>query len=137
MEIKVEDYLSEAEMKEIAVEAFKDKIHQAFGGDEYTPQGKEKDRQIKNAVAKWITDYVETVLTEEDKQIIREKTHEAIRDAHYEYRIFEKPDAWDRTEYTAYKVITEAVKKNEDYIKEQITKAIKKKFEIVDETPAN
>lgn len=128
MNIQIEDYLSEGEMKEIAVEAFKEKIHEAFGGDQYTEGGKEKDRQIRNAVAKWIEDYVETVLTEEDKQTIRDKTHEAIRNASYEFHIFEKPDVWDRTEYTAYKVITQAVKDNEDFIKAKVTEAIIEKF---------
>ena len=128
MEINIDDFISEDERREIAIETFRDKIKEAFGGDEYSDSGKERDRVVKNAVSKWITDYVETTLTEEDKKLIREKTVEAIRDAHYEYRIFEKPDVWDRTEYTAYRVVTQAVKENEDFIKEKVTEAIIEHF---------
>lgn len=130
MEIDINNYISENEKREIALEIFRDKVKEAFGGDQYTDSGKERDRVIKNAVHHWIVEYVEKTLTDEDKQTIRDNALKAIKDANYEFRVFEKPDVWNRTEYTAYKVITQAVKENEDYIKEKVAEEIRKKFTL-------
>lgn len=128
MEINIDNYISEDEKREIALEIFRDKVKEAFGGDQYTDSGKERDRVIRNAVYHWIVEYVEKTLTEEDKEAIRTNALNAIKDANYEFQVFKKPDVWDRTEYTAYKVITQAVKENEDFIKEKVTEAIIKRF---------
>lgn len=130
MDIKVEDYLSQEEMKEIATEAFKSKIHQAFGGDQYSSSGKERDRVVKNSVAHWITEYIESLLTEDDKEIIKKGVEDAIKKESYSYFVFKKPDVWDRTEYTAHKIITQSVKENEEYIKYKVKESIIKKFEV-------
>lgn len=128
MEINIDNYISEEEKREIALEIFRDKIKEAFGGDEYTDSGKERDRVVKNAVAQWITDYIESNLTEDDKEIIKKNVRESIERESYSFYIFKRPDVWDRTEYTAYKIITQAVKDNEDFIKAKVTESIIKKF---------
>lgn len=130
MEIDIDKYISEEEKKEIALDIFRDKIKEAFGGDEYSHSGKERDRVIKNAVAHWITEYIENLLTEDDKQIIQNNVIESIKKANYSFYIFQKPDVWDRTEYTAYQIITQVVKENEPFIKEKVNEEILKKFTL-------
>jgi len=128
MEINIDNYISEDEKREIALEIFRDKVKKAFGGDQYSDSGKERDRVIKNAVAHWITEYIETTLTNEDKLLLQDNVRESIVKANYSFYIFSKPDVWDRTEYTAHKVITQAVKENEEFIKSKVTEAIVERF---------
>lgn len=128
MEINIDNYISEDEKREIALEIFRDKVKGAFGGDQYSDSGKERDRVIKNAVAHWITEYIETTLTDEDKVLLQNNVRDSIAKANYSFYIFSKPDAWDRTEYTAHKVITQAVKENEEFIKSKVIEAIVERF---------
>lgn len=133
MEIKLEDYITEEEKKEIIISQFKEDISKMFGGDEYSTTGKDRDRIIKNSVAHWITEYIEKTLTEEDKNIIKENVMNTIRSKNdLSFYIFQKPDVWDRTEYTAYKIIQTAVKENEQFIKDKVTESIKQKFTLQD-----
>lgn len=130
MNIDIDKHLTESEKKEIAIQVFKENIEKAFGGSQFTDSGKERDRVIKNSVAKWISDYVESLLTEEDKLMIIDKTREAISSSNYSFYVFQKPDVWDRTEYTAYKVITDEVKNNTDFIQNKVKEAIIKQFSL-------
>lgn len=130
MNINIDDYISESEKKEIAISVFSDSIKSAFGGSEYTDSGKERDRIVKNAVVKWIAEYVETILTDEDKALIREETYKAIKGASYEFKIFQKPDIWDRDEYSVYKIIQTAVKENEEFIKKRVTESVVNMFTL-------
>lgn len=133
MEIKIEDYITEEEKKEIVISQFREDISKMFGGDEYTSTGKDRDRIIKNSVAHWITEYIEKTLTDEDKNIIRENVLNTIKtENNLSFYIFKKPDVWDRTEYTAYQIIQNAVKENEQFIKDKVTESIKQKFTIND-----
>ena len=121
MEIKIEDYITEEEKKEIVISQFKEDVSKMFGGNEYTSTGKDRDRIIKNSVAHWITEYIEKTLTDEDKNTIRENVLDTIKNRNdLSFYIFQKPDVWDRTEYTAYKIIQNAVKENEQFIKDKI-----------------
>lgn len=133
MENKIENYITEEEKKEIALSMFKDKIQEAFGGDEYTPSGKEADRVMKNAVALWITEYIEKILTDKQKNTIRKNVENTIKEkTDLSYYIFQKPDVWDRSEYTAYSIINKAIKENEEFIKKSVSKEILKKFTLED-----
>ena len=131
MEIKIEDYITEEEKKEIVISQFKEDVSKMFGGNEYTSTGKDRDRIIKNSVAHWITEYIEKTLTDEDKNTIRENVLDTIKNRNdLSFYIFQKPDVWDRTEYTAYKIIQNAVKENEQFIKDKVTESIKQKFTL-------
>ena len=131
MEIKIEDYITEEEKKEIVISQFKEDVSKMLGGNEYTSTGKDRDRIIKNSVAHWITEYIEKTLTDEDKNTIRENVLDTIKNRNdLSFYIFQKPDVWDRTEYTAYKIIQNAVKENEQFIKDKVTESIKQKFTL-------
>lgn len=131
MEIKIEDYITEEEKKEIVISQFKEDVSKMFGGNEYTSTGKDRDRIIKNSVAHWITEYIEKTLTDEDKNTIRENVLDTIKNRNdLSFYIFQKPDVWDRTEYTAYKIIQNAVKENGQFIKDKVTESIKQKFTL-------
>ena len=129
MEINIEDYISEEQQKEIVIDVFRKSIEDAFGRDEYSDSGKERDRVIKNAVSHWITEYIEKTLTEEDKNLIRETLKKTIESGNYGYYLFKSPDVWDRKEYTVHKLMEKAVRENEGFILDRVTREIKEKFE--------
>jgi hypothetical protein len=124
MEIEIDDYISEDEKKEIAISVFTTAVEKAFGGSEYDTSGKERDRVIKNAVSKWIETHIESILTDEDKQLIKDTVQKTIKKEDYSFHVFSKPDVWDRTEYSAYVAIREAVKSNQKFIENKVTESI-------------
>ncbi len=126
----IEDYLSLEERKEIATRIFTERVQSAFGGDQYSASGKEADRVIKNAVAHWITEYVENSLTAEHRELIRAGVDRAINGENYSFYLFKRPDVWDRTEYTIYTIINQALKENEEFIKNKVSESILDKFTL-------
>lgn len=130
MEIDIDKYLSEEEKKNIVIDTFKERITQAFGGNEYSSSGKEADRIVKNAVAHWIASYVETILTDEDKTKIRNAVQNVVEHANYEFYLFQKPDVWDRTEFSFYKILNSSLKENQEFIAEKIKEELVKKLQI-------
>ena len=133
IEIELDDYISEEEKKEIVIETFRENIEGAFGGGEFDQSSKERERIINNSVAKWIEQHIESILTEDDINVLTENVKKTIHEKNdYSFYVFAKPDIWDRTEYSAYKIIAQAVKENENYIKEKVTESIKKTFDISD-----
>lgn len=128
MNIDIDKYISEDEKREIALDIFRTAIEKAFGGTEYDQSGKERDRVIRNAVAKWIETHIESILSDEDRQTIKDTVQKTIHKEDYSFYVFSRPSVWDRTEYSAYKAITDAVKLNKDFIENKVIEAVTKMF---------
>ena len=124
IEIELNNYITEEDKKEIVLDVFRDRINKAFGGDEYSNSGKEADRLMKNAISYWLTNEIEKVMTNEMKETIKNKAVEAIESKNYSFEIFQKPDTWDRSEFSAYKIIQDVIKNKREIIEEWAEKEL-------------
>ena len=115
MDINFEDYLSEAERKQIVANVFMANCQQRFE--------KDAERIFQNAayevVHKIIDDMhdgqVDTIIAEKAKKLIEELTV---------YSVFRKSDYWEKGESECYKSLNQAVLNNKEALNDKIASLI-------------
>lgn len=111
MEINVQDYLSEDEMKEIAKDVWADKCRYKLE--------KDKERIISNEAYTCVFRMVDEVFGENLNQILTEKIVEIIKDMS-SFSVFRVKNAWDRDESVAQKVMCQVVEENKHILKDTV-----------------
>lgn len=115
MEVRIADYLSEVQMRDIAIETWRDICREACKGN--------AERIISNIGHDVACQMVAEALGETAHAQIRDKAIDVITDlsAHL---VFRRPDAWDRGPTPAYTALMDAVKANSDLIDKKVRDAI-------------
>lgn len=111
MEINVQDYLSEDEMKEIAKDVWADQCRHKLE--------KDKERIISNEAYSCVFKMVDEVFGENLNQILTEKIVEIIKDMS-SFSVFRVKNAWDRDESVAQKVMCQVVEENKHILKDTV-----------------
>ena len=133
LKIKIEDYLSELEIKEIAKEELKYSFKELFR--------KEADieRVLSNISHEFVFDLINSQCDCDLEQILKDKIKETLQNEDISSYLFRRKDAWDRSESPMIKIIDEEVINSRPLIKEIIEKHIEEypfneldKNEIVD-----
>lgn len=106
MEIKAEDYLSQEEITEI----IKEEIQTMVKND--------KERILTNNSYSLGTAYVESLLTDEDKQFVKDTVKEQLHKKDtIRYELFRTPDAWTKRNFVVEKIMQETIEQNLDIIR--------------------
>src|SRR5690606_30078716 len=102
IKIDINDYLSESEKKEYAIEAFKEQVKsELFKSSNGTIQSdSEVQRIIGNITGQIVMNEVQKYIPD-CEELIKQKTIEVLSKDNYAYYVFKKKDAWDREESLA------------------------------------
>lgn len=115
MDINVADYLSDGQMREIAIETWREMCREACKGN--------PERIIENIGHAVATQMVVDALGDDANEQIKAKAIDVIADLSV-FSVFRKKDVWDRDETPAFKVLSEAVKANSDLVNEKVRECI-------------
>ena len=118
MDIKIEDYLSEEEIKEICKEALYQKIREDM-------RNLNVNDIIANVSYAEVAAMVDTYVGEDDfcKKEIPKKVHRVI-DELSTYTVFRKADAWERKNSIAYDIMEEECRASRPLIKARVEQII-------------
>ena len=118
MDIKIEDYLSKEEIKEIC----KDVLYQKIREDMHNLNVNDIIANISNAE---VAAMVDTYVGEDDfcKKEIPKKVHRII-DELSTYTVFRKADAWERKNSIAYDIMEEECRASRPLIKARVEQII-------------
>lgn len=117
LEIKIEDYLTIDEMKDIIRDEFATSVARVLSKETNLTRiiGNIAHEIVFNEVGKYIPNYKE-LLTKNVKQIMEKKD--------YKWEIFRCKDVWDREEGPGLTIIKETLNSNKEAIKKRIEDAI-------------
>lgn len=110
-----EKYLSQDEMKEIAIQEWRNMCREACNGN--------AERIISNISHSVIAQMVDESLGDGSRELIRAKAIEAIHKLS-EFTVFRRADVWDRGESPAYKILMESVASKKSLIDKKVEHAI-------------
>lgn len=124
MEINIDEYISEEEKKEIAIDVFRQQVkNELFKSINGTVQSdSEIQRVIGNITHQIVFKEVQKYIPDAKEQIISKVKKSLSKDLSYE--IFRKKDVWDKEEGLAVKYLREEIKNNEKYFKSRIKQTI-------------
>ena len=105
--INITDYLSEAEMKQIAKEKFEEVIHQKTRND--------LERIITNSAYSVVWEAVEKSFEEDAVLMLQIKVKELLEGMTL-FQIFQKPTAWDGKSNYPYDTLVNSVKDNKELL---------------------
>ena len=126
--INIDDYLSESEKKEYAIEAFKEAVkYGLFKGKQSIQLDSEIQRVIGNISHGIVMEEVQKYIPN-CEQLIKDKTLEIIQNEDFSYQIFHKKDVWNNEESLAVTYMNETIKS----CKETFQKRIKETIENYD-----
>lgn len=113
--MQIEKYLTEDQMREIAIEEWRSMCREACNGN--------AERIISNIGHEVATAMVVEALGDGANELIRDKAVEVIGNMS-EFMVFRRPDAWDRSATPAYTVLMDAVKANKDLVNDKVRQCI-------------
>jgi hypothetical protein len=123
--INIDDYLSESEKKQYAVEAFKESIkHGMFKGKEGIQLDSEIQRVIGNISHSIVMEAVQEYIPNSE-ELIKQKTLDIIKSSDFSYQLFKKKDAWDKEESLAITYMREVISQSKSEFQEKIREAIR------------
>lgn len=120
IEINIDDYLSESEKKEYAIEAFKEAVkHTIFNGKQGVAADSEIQRVIGNIshhiVFKAVQEHIPNV-----EQLIKAKTLDILQSDSLRYQVFKRKDLWEAEESLAITYMLSTIKENKDMFQQKI-----------------
>ena len=120
IEINIDDYLSESEKKQYAIEAFKDSVkYGMFNGKDGVQLDSEIQRVIGNISHSIVMEAVQKHIPN-CEELIKQKTLEVLNKESFSYEVFKKKDAWDRDESLAITYMREVIQKNKESFQQKI-----------------
>jgi hypothetical protein len=124
MEIDINEYLSEEDKKEIAIDVFRQQVkNQLFKKTDGTVQSdSEIQRVIGNITHEIVFQEVQKYIPDAE-ELVKKNVMKAIK-KDMTYQVFKKKDAWDREESLATKYMREEMIANEESFKERIREAM-------------
>tara|TARA_Y100000389_G_scaffold8670_1_gene8215 strand:- start:3199 stop:3690 length:492 start_codon:yes stop_codon:yes gene_type:complete len=123
VKININDYLSEEEKKEIAIDVFRNQVKtQLFKSIDGTVQSdSEVQRVIGNISYEIVFNEVQKYIPDA-KKMVEDKVSKILKEKDLSYYVFRKKDAWDKEESLAITYLNQEVKSNEEMFKERIKK---------------
>ena len=124
VDVNINDYLSEEDKKEIAIDVFRQQVKkELFNSNDGTVQAdSEVQRIIGNITHEVVFTEVQKYIPDAKEQIIGKVKKALAKDLNYE--VFRKKDVWDKEESLAITYIKEEVKANEEVFKTRIKDTI-------------
>jgi hypothetical protein len=121
--INIDDYLSEEDKKEIAIDVFRNQVKtQLFKSIDGTVQSdSEVQRVIGNISYEIVFNEVQKYIPNA-KKMVEDKVSKILKEKDLSYYIFRKKDAWDKEESLAITYLNQEVKSNEEMFKSRIKK---------------
>lgn len=117
--INIDNYLTEEEKKEIAINYFRESLQKHFTNKDNGKADFERDRHIGNIYHSIILEEVQKYLPN-FQDIIKERVIHTITNENLHFQIFRKKDDYFREKQSlAMDYIDEVVKENEELIKEK------------------
>lgn len=125
IKINIDDYLSEEEKKEIAIDVFKQQVKkELFKSNDGTIQSdSEVQRVIGNITHEIVFNEVQKYIPDA-KEKIKEKVRKVLEEKDLTYHVFRKKDLWDKEESLAITYLNQEIKANEEMFKSRIKKAM-------------
>jgi hypothetical protein len=122
--IDINEYLSESEKKEYAIQAFKETIKKAMFKDKDGVQlDSEIQRVIGNISHSIVMDEVQKYIPNAEG-IIKQKVLKIIKEDSLNYQVFKKKDVWDKEESLAVTYINETIRLNKELFQNRIKETI-------------
>ena len=123
--INIEDYLTEEEKKELVIDVFRNHVRkELFKERDGTIQSdSEVTRVIGNIAHDIVMDEVQKYIPD-CKEMIRQKTVEALSKDSFSYYVFKRKDAWDKDEGLAVTYMNQAISECKSVFQERIKKTI-------------
>jgi hypothetical protein len=118
MEIKVEDYLSHEEIKQIVIAEVRQQAKSVLKSEE------DVKRILSNNAYEAVYQLVDKTLDEDLVEHMRDKVVRIISGLS-EYHLFKTPDAWSRDENSAYQLLKQIVHENKALLQERVVATIK------------
>lgn len=120
----INDFLTEEEQKQYAIEAFKDGIKEhLFKGQTGVLADSEAERILTNISYNVVTEMVAVHLPDYE-ETIQKKIVDLINNKDLSYHVFREKDAWGGKESLAIETINKAVSDNLSVIKDKINDAV-------------
>ena len=116
MNINIENYLSDDEIRQIIKDEIIDSIRNS----------NDKERIFYNAVSKYLSDEMNKTEWDELSKLLKDKAKKAIENKDLSYELFRKPDVWDRSEWYSYKILQSVCNDNKDILDEKVKSIINK-----------
>lgn len=117
MEIKIEDYLSQEEMKKIAKDLFIKELKNNYRN------GTDIDRFLCNFSYEQVFEIVNHAFNEDLENMINEKVIDIIKDLS-SYFVFRKKSEFEKENSVGQDILEKCIKNNENLIEENVKKAI-------------
>lgn len=115
MEVNIQDYLSNNEIKEIVKEQFANRVSKIFNTEYDT------ERIIGNLSYKFIWKVVDEEIGDNFQNRIKEKVVKIINDL-TDFCVFRRKSDYEKEESIGQKILNEAVQENADIIKNKVKK---------------
>lgn len=119
MEININDYLDEEELKDIAREEFRSEARRHFENE------KEISRIISNLGYKVIFDEIDRIIGDDTKKLIAKQVPKTIGEKDLSFYIFREGDNWKKPSL-GYELLEQAVKDNQHIITEKVKSVLEK-----------
>lgn len=119
MNIDIEKYISEEEIKQIISEEIREYVRNHFRDKN------DMERIFSNSAYHVLWKEVDSLYDGNMSQIIKDKIISIISSDTPYLGIFRKKDVWDRDESESYKIMVQTIKQNTDIIKNNVIDAMK------------
>lgn len=120
LEIDIDDFLSEEEKKQYAIEAFKESVKMGmFKGASGVVLDSEIQRVIGNISYNIVMEAVQEYIPN-CKDLIEKKTLDVIQKDSFRHEVFKEKDAWGGTESLAVTYMREVVRDNKEFFRNKI-----------------
>jgi hypothetical protein len=123
-EINIEDYLSNEEMKEIAIEEFRSIVRAKIEGIKPDKRIQDYERIISNSVYYYLETEIDKLLGTDTQELIKQGVKKVLTSKDFSFSIFREKDAWRSEPSQAQKFFNEAVIDNKPIIQEKVRQAI-------------
>lgn len=125
IEIDINEYLSEDEKKQIAIDTFRGSI---LKGLTERTSSKENyanyERVISNSVYHYLEDKIDSMLDANAEELIKKNVTKTIKKNDYSHSLWRSKSAWEKEDSLAVKIQNEAVESH----REEMTTRIKEKL---------
>ncbi len=122
--ININDYLSEEEQKEYAIEVFKETIKESmFGKKEGDKLIDEVERVIANISHNIVMEEVQKYIPNFE-EMIKQKVVKLLTDSSLSYYVFREKDAWRSKDSLAIVYMNEAIRENKELLQKRIKEII-------------
>jgi len=111
IKISIEEILTESEIKDIAKEELRDALNQ------------DAERVISNMAHNIAVYYIDSILTDEQKQLLKGKVTEKINEISL-FHILRTEDYWNKTSSVGQKILEDAVRENKALFNKKVLEIV-------------